>query len=144
MRTDVNFRREYARFTAQALVAASVFASIDEDGTGYLDKAEIFKQLKYVFGASGKRSATLSDDKLAVLAEFLLKESDKVSHGAADLDDDVKDTSLEARRVTMDEWVNIFTDDMTDVTMLSNILKNRKSKLLINMAKVQKQSGDDV
>lgn len=144
MRTDVNFRREYARFTAQALVAASVFASIDKDGTGYLDKAEIFKQLKYVFGASGKRSATLSDDKLAVLAEFLLKESDKVSHGAADLDDHVKDTSLEARRVTMDEWVNIFTDDMTDVTMLSNILKNRKSKLLINMAKVQKELGDDV
>lgn len=144
MRTDVNFRREYARFTAQALVAASVFASIDEDGTGRLDKAEIFKQLKYVFGASGKRAATLSDDKLAILAEFLLKESDKMSHGAADLDDDVKDTTTLDRGVSMDEWVNIFTDDMTDVTMLSSILKNRKSKLLINMKKVQKQSEEDV
>lgn len=144
MRTDVNFRREYARFTAQALVAASVFSSIDEDGTGRLDKAEIFKQLKYVFGASGKRASTLSDDKLAVLAEFLLKESDKMSHGAADLDDDVKDATTIDRGVTMDEWVNIFTDDMTDVTMLSSILKNRKSKLLINMKKVQNDSEEDV
>jgi len=144
MRTDVNFRREYARFTAQALVAASAFSIIDENGTGCLDKAEIFKQLKYVFGASGKRAATLSDDKLAILAEFLIKEGDKTSYGATDLDDDVKDTSAAEHGISMDEWVNIFTEDMTNISVLSNILKNRKSKLLINMEKIRKQSEEGV
>lgn len=144
MRTDVNFRREYARFTAQALVAAYVFKAYDQDGSGFLDKSEVFKQLKYVFGASATRKETLSDDKLAVLAEFVLKESDKMSHGAADLDDDVQDTSMEDRKVSMDEWVNIFTEDMTDVNMLSTILQNRKSKLLINMKKVHETEMGDV
>lgn len=144
MCTDVNFRREYARFTAQALVAAYVFKAYDQDGSGFLEKSEVFKQLKYIFGASETRQETLSDDKLAVLAEFVLKESDKMSHGAADLDHDVQDTSTEDRKVSMDEWVNIFTEDATDVSVLSSILQDRKSKLLINMRKVQETEMGDV
>lgn len=74
MREQVNWRKEYARFAAQSLVAGSTFHSFDRNKSNALDRQEIYKYLTETF------NEILDRPKLACLTDFLMR------HGEMDVD----------------------------------------------------------
>ncbi|KAK9815684.1 hypothetical protein WJX72_008072 [[Myrmecia] bisecta] len=118
----VNYKREYARFASQALVASHVFKLFDKDGSGELDRAELFVRLKDVMG---KR---LADDKLAVLTEFLCNTADDDEPSKLTGPTGPEGAVYNENAINMDEWIAIFTDEKASVESLVRIVDHECKK----------------
>lgn len=70
LRESVDWRKEYARYAAQALVAGFAFMSYDRDHSGKLDRREIFKVLNTVLGHR------LSENTVAALTDFVMRQGE--------------------------------------------------------------------
>jgi len=117
-KTTFNFEREYARFAANAIVAAKSFKEMDVSGDGYIHRQEIFEALKSMF--TGKSSCSpMSEEDLKVLTEFVLRETDD----AVD-----KTRRIGDGRVSQEEWVDIVTSDTTNSPSLMRIINGMKTE----------------
>lgn len=70
LRESVDWRKEYARYASQALVAGFAFMSYDRDHSGKLDRREIFKVLNTVLGHR------LSQSTVAALSDFVMRQGE--------------------------------------------------------------------
>ena len=73
MEESVNWRMDYARFAVQSLVAGVAFRRYDEDGSGTLDRKEIYKHLTSIFQDERENGQILSLDEVACLTDFFLR-----------------------------------------------------------------------
>ena len=73
MEESVNWRMDYARFAVQSLVAGLAFRRYDEDGSGTLDRKEIYKHLTSIFQGERENGQILSLDEVACLTDFFLR-----------------------------------------------------------------------
>ena len=73
MEESVNWRMDYARFAVQSLVAGLAFRKYDADGSGTLDRKEIYKHLTSIFQGERENGQILSLDEVACLADFFLR-----------------------------------------------------------------------
>ncbi|CAD7699665.1 unnamed protein product [Ostreobium quekettii] len=103
----VLWRKEYARFAAQALVAGYAFMRYDKDASFKLSRKEIFNQLKIYFGGD------LSEDKVAAMADFLMR------HGEDDEDDE---ENTKYSTINVFEWIEIFTEGKVSVKSLERLI----------------------
>lgn len=134
MRESVNWRKEYARFAAQSLVAGASFESYDKNKSESLDRPEIYMYLKEVFGEA------LDDVQTACLADFLMRQGEqdvKVSTGRLEETRDVVISTISAM-----EWVDIFTEEKVKVSSLKRLIDNEYRNedvktVLLNLAEVR-------
>ncbi|GMH40927.1 hypothetical protein BSKO_08831 [Bryopsis sp. KO-2023] len=140
MRESVDWRKEYARFAAQALVAGYAFMGYDENNSFRLDRKEIFKTLKTILGQR------LPEDKLAALADFVMRQGEedvKVSKGAFRLEEgDFPASNL----ISIEEWINIFTEEKVSLAALERLIDNeykdvRTRDFLVRMAQGVRMRG---
>ena len=73
MEEPIDWKKDYARFAVQSLVAGLAFRRYDEDGSGTLDRKEIYKHLTSIFQGERENSQILSLDEVACLADFFLR-----------------------------------------------------------------------
>ena len=73
MRESVNWRKEYARFAAQSLVAGSTFMKYDSNKSNALDRKEIYKYLNEIFSGEREDARVLNRQEVACLTDFLLR-----------------------------------------------------------------------
>eukprot|EP00803_Ostreobium_quekettii_P008869 evm.model.scf_301.5 EVM.evm.TU.scf_301.5 scf_301:34014-50656(+) len=132
---SVLWRKEYARYAAQALVAGYAFVQYDKDGSFQLSRKEIYAQLKIYFGEE------LADDKVAALADFLMR------HGEED-DDDEDDTKYST--INLFEWIDIFTEGKVCRSSLKRLIdheykdeKERKDLMRLAMEPSKTASAID-
>jgi len=82
MRESVNWRKEYARFAAQSLVAGNTFMKFDTNHSDELDRVEIYKYLCEVL------EKILDKKHIACLTDFLMRHGESeeadVSRGRLD------------------------------------------------------------
>ncbi len=73
MRESVNWRKEYARFAAQSLVAGSTFMKYDSNESDALDRREIYKYLMEIFSGDKEEAKILDRQQVACLTDFLMR-----------------------------------------------------------------------
>jgi len=105
-----DYKREFARYAAQSLIAGDFFRRQDVNSTESLDRAEIYKSLAGLF--DGK----LPVDELAALTDFVIKVGDRTKSKL-----DGEETRVEGE-ISMEEWLNVFTDDRCTMGMLRKII----------------------
>eukprot|EP01023_Acetabularia_acetabulum_P066412 TRINITY_DN896_c0_g1_i6.p1 TRINITY_DN896_c0_g1~~TRINITY_DN896_c0_g1_i6.p1 ORF type:complete len:619 (+),score=72.65 TRINITY_DN896_c0_g1_i6:498-2354(+) len=129
----VDWRREYARFAAQAIVGAYVFNLIDTDQTGTLNGSEIYAVLRSLFGHR------MSSDELASVTDFVLTngndESDK--RDLKRLQNQVDNTNVAQKEITLDEWMHIFSTNKASIATMSRAIegeyKSEKPRVTLEM-----------
>jgi len=136
MRESCEWRKEYARFAAQALVAGYAFMGYDTSNNGKLDRTEVYKTLQRVVGNR------LAKEKVASLADFLMRhseEDDKVLKGAFTLED----YKPKNNSINIEEWVEIFTEDKVQFESLERLMdqeypEKRTRDVLMRLAEGEK------
>lgn len=138
MRESCEWRKEYARFAVQALVAGYAFMRYDSNDSWKLDRTEIYRTLKKLLG---KR---LKDEKLAALADFMMRQSeedDDVMKGKFKLENYVPKNNS----VSIEEWVDMFTEDKVHLESLERLIDHEyqdetTNKVLVKLAEGEKAS----
>uniref|UniRef100_A0A061R7Q7 EF-hand domain-containing protein n=2 Tax=Tetraselmis sp. GSL018 TaxID=582737 RepID=A0A061R7Q7_9CHLO len=113
---EVDYMREFARYSAQCLVAAQYFKVKDRNQTGTLDRMEMFTSLKHLF------QGYLDDEEIAALTDFVIDFGDR---SCKVMSDDSQGT------ISLEEWFNCFANNHCSVEMLKGILAseyNEKEK----------------
>mmetsp|Transcript_13111 Transcript_13111/g.43193 ORF Transcript_13111/g.43193 Transcript_13111/m.43193 type:complete len:522 (-) Transcript_13111:165-1730(-) len=116
--------REYARFTLQALVAATAFKQYDVDGSGGLSLQELTTQIGEQFRGIGLKESTAE-----VLASFIIDESND-STGVEPQAEEGEDGESGEGVVTMSEWMQLVTSDLTDLGVLRRLLRGEHPSML--------------
>lgn len=113
LRESVDWRKEYARYAAQALVAGFAFMSYDRDHSGKLDRREIFKVLNTVIGHR------LSNEKVAALTDFLMRQGEADDEGVAK----GRFTGIvSSGTISIEEWIDIFTEEKVNLAALKRLI----------------------
>ena len=86
MEESVNWRMDYARFAVQSLVAGMAFRRYDEDGSGTLNRQEIYKHLTTIFQGERENGQILSLDEVACLSDFFLRHR-QLTEGESELEE---------------------------------------------------------
>eukprot|EP01023_Acetabularia_acetabulum_P020224 TRINITY_DN2044_c0_g1_i1.p1 TRINITY_DN2044_c0_g1~~TRINITY_DN2044_c0_g1_i1.p1 ORF type:complete len:586 (-),score=66.17 TRINITY_DN2044_c0_g1_i1:39-1796(-) len=127
----VDYRKEYAKFAAQAVVAAYVFNLMDSDGSGILDGNKMYGVLSALFGHQ------LTTGQLASLTDFVLRngdeESDKRRLELFQQQD--HKVNLSEQQIDIDEWIQIFASSKASVDSMIHTIeseyKNRKPRFFL-------------
>ncbi|GMH40917.1 hypothetical protein BSKO_08821 [Bryopsis sp. KO-2023] len=129
LRESVDWRKEYARYAAQALVAGFAFMSYDRDHSGKLDRREIFKVLNTVIGHR------LSDEKVAALTDFLMRQGETDDEGVAK---GKFAGVVSAGTISIEEWIDIFTEEKCNLAALKRLIdmEYTEEKDLISLKKM--------
>lgn len=138
MRESCEWRKEYARFAVQALVAGYAYMHYDTNHSWSIDRTEVYRILKKLL------SRRLPDDKLAALADFMMRQSeedDAVMKGKFSLEDYVPKNNS----VSIEEWVDMFTEDKVHLQSLERLIDNeykdkKTRKVLVRLAEGEKPS----
>jgi len=141
---SVEWRKEYARFAAQALVAGFAFMQYDKDRSWQLSRSEIFRILKQLL-------RNLPDDKIAALTDFLIRHGDEDLESAYThytFDEENKPTTLYTT-INISEWLDIFTEDKVRldslVRLIDNEYKNKKQReYLVKLATTPLKAQDEL
>lgn len=139
---SVEWRKEYARFAAQALVAGFAFMQYDRDKSWQLSRSEIFKMLKQILH-------DLPEDKIAALTDFLMRHGDEDLSDAAThytFDEENNPTTLYTT-INITEWLDIFTEDKVHlgalVRLIDNEYKDKKQReYLMKLATAPSKAQD--
>jgi hypothetical protein len=117
MKETCDFKRIYAAFAANSLVASYAFRGMDVDSTGELDSREIFNMMKQLFGKN------LNDREVAVLTEFLCtsaEKDDKDKKGRVARSKSGHVTST----INVSEWIDVLSSEATTFESLKRIVES--------------------
>eukprot|EP01024_Parvocaulis_polyphysoides_P004276 TRINITY_DN11078_c0_g1_i1.p1 TRINITY_DN11078_c0_g1~~TRINITY_DN11078_c0_g1_i1.p1 ORF type:complete len:271 (+),score=28.52 TRINITY_DN11078_c0_g1_i1:107-814(+) len=120
----VDWRQEYARFAAQAVVGAYVFNLMDSDGSGNLDGVELYAVLSALFGHK------MTNGQLASVTDFILRngdeDSDKNFLELFKFKNDNKDKKLNISEceINIDEWIHIFATSKASIDSMVRTIES--------------------
>ncbi len=160
MEEPVNWRKDYARFAVHSLVAGMAFRRLDDDGSGTLDRQEIYKHLAAIFQGERENSQILSLDEVACLADFFLRHR-RLTDGNGGLEEQseaVRSSCLVSRRrisvsqssgnveittVDMADWIDTFTEEKVQISSLTRLVKSEYNdpktiEILLALAQVHR------
>ncbi len=138
---SVNWRMDYARFAVQSLVAGMAFRKYDEDGSGTLDRQEIYKHLNDVFQGERENGQILSLDEVACLSDFFLRHR-QLTDGEGELEEQSEGVrspcpvshyrisvsqssgNVEITTVNMADWIDTFTEEKVQISSLTRLVKS--------------------
>lgn len=137
----VIWKREYARFAAQAMVSGYAFLNYDTDDSWRLSRREIFKTLKCLV------SHRLTDDKLAALTDFLMRQGDEdvnINQSKLKYDEENQPEGIFTSTISVHEWVDIFSEDKVKMASLERLIdseyKDRRTReALVDLAMNKKR-----
>eukprot|EP00210_Caulerpa_lentillifera_P001296 g1249.t1 len=117
MMETVDWRQEYARYAAQAIVAGHAFMQYDDNRSMKLDRKEIFDVLKKLMS----KDDDMENWQLAALADFLMRQGDK----GADTHKGRFDATHKVREnyIDIEEWIDIFTEEKATWPLLQRLIE---------------------
>eukprot|EP01026_Neomeris_dumetosa_P029148 TRINITY_DN2362_c0_g2_i2.p1 TRINITY_DN2362_c0_g2~~TRINITY_DN2362_c0_g2_i2.p1 ORF type:complete len:637 (+),score=57.93 TRINITY_DN2362_c0_g2_i2:82-1911(+) len=133
---NVDWRQEYARFAAQAVVGAYVFNLMDSDASGYLNGVEIYAVLSRLFGHR------MTEGQLAAVTDFVLKYGDDSSEQEIFKKfQGEKSTNISENQISIDEWMQIFSTNKASIQSMIRTIeseyKNQKPTVTKEMRSAQ-------
>ncbi len=160
MEESVNWRMDYARFAVQSLVAGMAFSKYDEDGSGTLDRQEIYKHLTTIFQGERENGQILSLDEVACLADFFLRHR-QLTDGDGELEEQSEGVrspcpvshyrisvsqssgNVEITTVNMADWIDTFTEEKVQISSLTRLVKSEYNdpktiEILLALAQVHR------
>eukprot|EP01025_Chloroclados_australasicus_P045917 TRINITY_DN5061_c0_g2_i2.p1 TRINITY_DN5061_c0_g2~~TRINITY_DN5061_c0_g2_i2.p1 ORF type:complete len:610 (-),score=58.66 TRINITY_DN5061_c0_g2_i2:2162-3991(-) len=129
----VNWRQEYARFAAQAVVGAYVFNLMDADSSGSLNGVEMYAVLSKLFGHR------MTTGQLAAVTDFVLRYGDdnKDKEILKMFQKKENKSVLSDNQISIDEWMQIFSTNKASIDSMIRTIeseyKNQKPKVTEEM-----------
>ncbi|KAK3244954.1 hypothetical protein CYMTET_45456 [Cymbomonas tetramitiformis] len=138
MTEKLNFKMEYARFAAKAILASAVFDMMDSNRGGSLSKSELFMLLRRVTRSQGMDVALTGS-----LVEFMMSVADTGEEDATDAA-----SAEEEASINREEWVNVFVGPPCTVDDCIAVIQqaNERGKYIIPPAELNEfnELNDDL
>ena len=106
----VDARKSYAKYGVQAVVASIAFKALDKDGTGLVSAKEFNQYLNDMLAPVG-----FDSDKVKKLVGYIFAECNHDDDGSVLPEDD--------ETVSINEFIEIFTEDFATIERLKDIIK---------------------